>query len=187
MHGASPRPGTSPGDSSEVLSADDMSKSPTLILAELSPDPTGSGSAGPGGPGGPGRASFGPGQLGPAKPRRSLGATGKSSQMIEELQDELERTKQHLERAKTEVRNCRREIGTLTRRSEDLRETRDRMRGEAETLNNVIARKERMISGTYTMATACPACPPAARACARALCSAQCIACACATRAAERP
>lgn len=68
--------------------------------------------------------------------------------MIEELQDELAHTKQHLERAKTEVRNCRREIGTLTRRSEDLRETRDRMRGEAETLNNVIARKERMISGT---------------------------------------
>lgn len=71
--------------------------------------------------------------------------------MIEELQDELAHTKQHLERVKTEVRNCRREIGTLTRRSEDLRETRDRMRGEAETLNNVIARKERMIAGTYAL------------------------------------
>lgn len=143
MHGASPRTGTSPGDSSEILSADDFSKSPTLILAELSPDPTGNGPSTT-----PGRASFGPGQLGPAKPRRSVGATGKSSAMIEELQDELAHTRQHLERAKTEVRNCRREIGTLTRRSEDLRETRDRMRGEAETLNNVIARKERMISGT---------------------------------------
>lgn len=145
MHGASPRTGTSPGDSSEILSADDFSKSPTLILAELSPDPTGTGT---------GRASFGPAQVGPPKPRRSLGGTGKSSQMIEELQDELAHTKQHLERAKTEVRNCRREIGTLTRRSEDLRETRDRMRGEAETLNNVIARKERMISGTCALAGA---------------------------------
>ncbi|EJT48801.1 hypothetical protein A1Q2_08110 [Trichosporon asahii var. asahii CBS 8904] len=143
MHGASSRTGTSPGDSSEILSADDFSKSPTLVLAELSPDPTGNG---PVPTPGPGRTSFGPAQLGPAKPRRSIGATGKSSAMIEELQDELAHTKQHLERAKTEVRNCRREIGTLTRRSEDLRETRDRMRGEAETLNNVIARKERMIS-----------------------------------------
>lgn len=147
MHGASSRTGTSPGDSSEILSADDLSRSPTLVLAELSPDPTGTTAATEKGPV-TGRTSFGQAQLGPAKPRRSLGA-GKSSQMIEELQDELAHTKQHLERAKTEVRNCRREIGTLTRRSEDLRETRDRMRSEAETLNNVIARKERMISGTW--------------------------------------
>ncbi|WOO82359.1 uncharacterized protein LOC62_04G005853 [Vanrija pseudolonga] len=66
--------------------------------------------------------------------------------MIDALQTELESTKAQLERAKGEVRNCRREIGTLTRRSEDLRETRDRMRSEAESLNNVISRKERMIA-----------------------------------------
>jgi FtsZ-binding cell division protein ZapB len=67
--------------------------------------------------------------------------------MIATLQTELEHSKSHLDRVKQEVRNCRREIGTLTRRSEDLRETRDRMRGEIEALNNVIARKERMVAG----------------------------------------
>ncbi|KAL1408864.1 hypothetical protein Q8F55_005678 [Vanrija albida] len=84
--------------------------------------------------------------------RPAPGSAGKSSRMIDALQTELESTKAQLERAKVEVRNCRREIGTLTRRSEDLRETRDRMRGEAESLNNVISRKERMIADVLSRA-----------------------------------
>lgn len=35
----------------------------------------------------------------------------------------------------------------LTRQSEDLKETRERMRIECESQNNVIARKERLLQG----------------------------------------
>ncbi|CAK9784623.1 unnamed protein product [Cutaneotrichosporon oleaginosum] len=84
--------------------------------------------------------------------RIPAGPHGKTSRMIATLQTELEHTKSHLDRVKQEVRNCRREIGTLTRRSEDLRETRDRMRGEVEALNNVIARKERMMADVLARA-----------------------------------
>ncbi|RSH79139.1 uncharacterized protein EHS24_001177 [Apiotrichum porosum] len=88
----------------------------------------------------------------PTTGRLSLGASGKSSKMIDALQTELEQTKAHLDRAKAEVRACHHEIGTLTSRTEDLRETRDRMRTEADALNNVINRKERMVTDVLARA-----------------------------------
>ncbi|CAD6587762.1 MAG: hypothetical protein TREMPRED_004849 [Tremellales sp. Tagirdzhanova-0007] len=51
----------------------------------------------------------------------------------------------HLERVKQEVRSCQRVIGSLTRQTEDQKDTRERMRVEREGLNNVIIRKDRLL------------------------------------------
>nr|XP_018267413.1 uncharacterized protein I303_01399 [Kwoniella dejecticola CBS 10117]OBR89571.1 hypothetical protein I303_01399 [Kwoniella dejecticola CBS 10117] len=80
--------------------------------------------------------------------RASSGPNEKSSastRVIDSLQTELINTKGHLERVKQEVRSAQRVIGSLTRQTEDLKETRERMRVECEGLNNVIARKERLL------------------------------------------
>lgn len=53
--------------------------------------------------------------------------------------------KSHLERVKTEVRAGQRRVEQLTRQKEDLQETKERMRVENGSLNNVIARKERLL------------------------------------------
>jgi len=37
----------------------------------------------------------------------------------------------------------------MTRQNEDLKETKERMRVECEGLNNVIARKERLLQGVF--------------------------------------
>ncbi|WVR06095.1 hypothetical protein IAU60_003123 [Kwoniella sp. DSM 27419] len=79
--------------------------------------------------------------------RRTSGVTGSaaSTRVIDGLQTELLNTRGHLERVKQEVRSCQRVIGSLTRQTEDLKETRERMRVECEGLNNVISRKERLL------------------------------------------
>nr|XP_019007424.1 uncharacterized protein I206_07876 [Kwoniella pini CBS 10737]OCF46205.1 hypothetical protein I206_07876 [Kwoniella pini CBS 10737] len=102
------------------------------------------------GPGAPsdsyGRQSLSPS---PAGFRRASSGTNEkssaSTRVIDNLQTELINTKGHLERVKQEVRSAQRVIGSLTRQTEDLKETRERMRVECEGLNNVIARKERLL------------------------------------------
>ncbi|KAK8866156.1 hypothetical protein IAR55_001307 [Kwoniella newhampshirensis] len=93
---------------------------------------------------GEGRLSPG---LSPGMLRRSSGPAGSaaSTRVIDGLQTDLVNTRGHLERVKQEVRSCQRVIGSLTRQTEDLKETRERMRVECEGLNNVIARKERLL------------------------------------------
>ncbi|WWD17638.1 hypothetical protein CI109_102079 [Kwoniella shandongensis] len=85
--------------------------------------------------------------LSPSGHRRASGPAGSaaSTRVIDGLQTELLNTRGHLERVKQEVRSCQRVIGSLTRQTEDLKETRERMRVECEGLNNVIARKERLL------------------------------------------
>ncbi|WVQ97461.1 hypothetical protein IAU59_004574 [Kwoniella sp. CBS 9459] len=73
------------------------------------------------------------------------GGSAASTRVIDGLQTELVNTRGHLERVKQEVRSCQRVIGSLTRQTEDLKETRERMRVECEGLNNVISRKERLL------------------------------------------
>ncbi|ODN90222.1 hypothetical protein L198_06240 [Cryptococcus wingfieldii CBS 7118] len=68
-----------------------------------------------------------------------------STKVIDSLQTELLNTKTHLERVKSEVRAGQRRVEQLTRQKEDLQETKERMRVENEGLNNVIARKERLL------------------------------------------
>ncbi|WWC86491.1 uncharacterized protein L201_001368 [Kwoniella dendrophila CBS 6074] len=85
----------------------------------------------------------------PAGFRRASGGpndkASASTRVIDSLQTELINTKGHLERVKQEVRSAQRVIGSLTRQTEDLKETRERMRVECEGLNNVISRKERLL------------------------------------------
>ncbi|OCF42287.1 hypothetical protein I317_03907 [Kwoniella heveanensis CBS 569] len=73
------------------------------------------------------------------------GGSAASTRVIDGLQTELVNTRGHLERVKQEVRSCQRVIGSLTRQTEDLKETRERMRVECEGLNNVVSRKERLL------------------------------------------
>ncbi|OCF34049.1 hypothetical protein I316_04396 [Kwoniella heveanensis BCC8398] len=73
------------------------------------------------------------------------GGSAASTRVIDGLQTELVNTRGHLERVKQEVRSCQRVIGSLTRQTEDLKETRERMRMECEGLNNVVSRKERLL------------------------------------------
>ncbi|ORY29368.1 hypothetical protein BCR39DRAFT_175626 [Naematelia encephala] len=77
--------------------------------------------------------------------RKASGSSAASTRVIDNLQTELVNTKGHLERIKQEVLKSRRVIESLTRQTEDLKETRERMRMECEGLNNVIARKERLL------------------------------------------
>ncbi|KAK6905964.1 hypothetical protein I203_106799 [Kwoniella mangroviensis CBS 8507] len=85
----------------------------------------------------------------PAGFRRASGGpndkSSASTRVIDGLQTELINARGHLERVKQEVRSAQRVIGSLTRQTEDLKETRERMRVECEGLNNVIARKERLL------------------------------------------
>ncbi|KAK4689456.1 hypothetical protein P7C73_g619, partial [Tremellales sp. Uapishka_1] len=90
------------------------------------------------------------GQLTPnlRKPSNTnLRGSAASTKVIDGLQTDLINTRGHLDRVKGEVRSCQRVVATLTRQNEDLKETRERMRMECEGLNNVIARKERLLQG----------------------------------------
>ncbi|WRT64392.1 uncharacterized protein IL334_001324 [Kwoniella shivajii] len=92
-----------------------------------------------------GRLSPSPGYFRRASGGLNDKASSASTRVIDNLQTELINTKGHLERVKQEVRSAQRVIGSLTRQTEDLKETRERMRMECEGLNNVIARKERLL------------------------------------------
>jgi len=50
-----------------------------------------------------------------------------------------------LENTKTQLRMSQRTVASLTRQTEDLKEARERLRLENEGLNNVVARKERLL------------------------------------------
>ncbi|XAO27200.1 hypothetical protein I312_106042 [Cryptococcus bacillisporus CA1280] len=78
-------------------------------------------------------------------PRSVQSGRNASTRVIDSLQTELLSVKSHLERVKTEVRAGQRRVEQLTRQKEDLRETKERMRVENGSLNNVIARKERLL------------------------------------------
>ena len=105
------------------------------------------------------------GRLSPnPEPKRSpLLGSAASTKVIDGLQTELINTKGHIEKLKQEMRSNQRLIGSvghlppadgrtetifkLTRQSEDLKETKERMKVEVEGLNNVISRKERLLQG----------------------------------------
>ncbi|ADV25525.1 uveal autoantigen with coiled-coil domains and ankyrin repeats protein [Cryptococcus gattii E566] len=78
-------------------------------------------------------------------PRSVQSGRNASTRVIDSLQTELLSVKSHLERVKTEVRAGQRRVEQLTRQKEDLQETKERMRVENGSLNNVIARKERLL------------------------------------------
>ena len=53
--------------------------------------------------------------------------------------------KNALENTKGQLRLSQRQVSQLTRQTEDLKEVRERLRLENEGLNNVVARKERLL------------------------------------------
>lgn len=53
--------------------------------------------------------------------------------------------KNALENTKAQLRQSQRTVAQLTRQTEDLKDGRERLRLENEGLNNVVARKERLL------------------------------------------
>ncbi|CUA70695.1 hypothetical protein RSOLAG22IIIB_04291 [Rhizoctonia solani] len=79
--------------------------------------------------------------------RRSL-VGGGTSKVLADLQAHTLQVKSVLENTKSQLRSSQRTIAQLTRQTEDLKDGRERLRIENESLNNVVARKERLLQET---------------------------------------
>ncbi|KIP01856.1 hypothetical protein PHLGIDRAFT_26828 [Phlebiopsis gigantea 11061_1 CR5-6] len=77
--------------------------------------------------------------------RRSSFAPGNTTKVLADLQAGVLNAKHALENTKGQLRLSQRQVSQLTRQSEDLKEVRERLRLENEGLNNVVARKERLL------------------------------------------
>ncbi|KAF8738920.1 hypothetical protein RHS02_05431, partial [Rhizoctonia solani] len=76
--------------------------------------------------------------------RRSL-VGGGTTKVLADLQAHTLQVKSVLENTKSQLRSSQRTIAQLTRQTEDLKDGRERLRIENESLNNVVARKERLL------------------------------------------
>lgn len=82
----------------------------------------------------------------PASPNRRFSLTpGGTSKVLADLQTGVINARNALENTKTQLRLSQRTVAQLTRQTEDLKEGRERLRLENEGLNNVVARKERLL------------------------------------------
>lgn len=77
--------------------------------------------------------------------RRSSFAPGNTTKVLADLQAGVLNAKTALENTKAQLRVSQRQVSQLTRQTEDLKEVRERLRLENEGLNNVVARKERLL------------------------------------------
>ncbi|CCM02675.1 uncharacterized protein FIBRA_04780 [Fibroporia radiculosa] len=77
--------------------------------------------------------------------RRSSFAPGNTTKVLADLQAGVLNAKNALENTKAQLRLSQRQVSQLTRQTEDLKEVRERLRLENEGLNNVVARKERLL------------------------------------------
>ncbi|TCD69491.1 hypothetical protein EIP91_007421 [Steccherinum ochraceum] len=77
--------------------------------------------------------------------RRASFAPGNTTKVLADLQAGVLNAKNALENTKAQLRLSQRQVSQLTRQSEDLKEVRERLRLENEGLNNVVARKERLL------------------------------------------
>ncbi|KZT69308.1 hypothetical protein DAEQUDRAFT_765615 [Daedalea quercina L-15889] len=83
---------------------------------------------------------------GPVSPnRRTSFAPGNTTKVLADLQAGVLNAKTALENTKAQLRVSQRQVSQLTRQTEDLKEVRERLRLENEGLNNVVARKERLL------------------------------------------
>ena len=90
--------------------------------------------------------SFSSLQLPPSPNRRiSLGVGGNTSKVLADLQAGVVNARNALENTKAQLRLSQRTVAQLTRQTEDLKDGRERLRLENEGLNNVVARKERLL------------------------------------------
>ncbi|QRV73929.1 myosin tail domain protein [Ceratobasidium sp. AG-Ba] len=76
--------------------------------------------------------------------RRSL-VGGGTTKVLADLQAHTLQVKSVLENTKSQLRSSQRTIAQLTRQTEDLKDGRERLRLENESLNNVVSRKERLL------------------------------------------
>lgn len=77
--------------------------------------------------------------------KRSSFAPGNTTKVLADLQAGVLNAKNALENTKGQLRLSQRQVSQLTRQVEDLKEVRERLRLENEGLNNVVARKERLL------------------------------------------
>ena len=70
---------------------------------------------------------------------------GNTTKVLADLQAGVLNAKTALENTKAQLRVSQRQVSQLTRQTEDLKEVRERLRLENEGLNNVVARKERLL------------------------------------------
>ncbi|KZP24476.1 hypothetical protein FIBSPDRAFT_857165 [Athelia psychrophila] len=82
----------------------------------------------------------------PPSPNKRLSLTpGGTTKVLADLQTGVINARNALENTKTQLRVSQRSVAQLTRQTEDLKEGRERLRLENEGLNNVVARKERLL------------------------------------------
>lgn len=77
--------------------------------------------------------------------RRLSLTPGGTTKVLADLQTGVINARNALENTKAQLRLSQRSVAQLTRQSEDLKEVRERLRLENEGLNNVVARKERLL------------------------------------------
>lgn len=82
---------------------------------------------------------------GSVSPRRQSFTPGGTTKVLADLQAGILNTKNKLDDTKHQLRQSQRQVSQLTRQTEDLKEARERLRLENEGLNNVVARKERLL------------------------------------------
>ncbi|EIW75081.1 hypothetical protein CONPUDRAFT_132015 [Coniophora puteana RWD-64-598 SS2] len=82
----------------------------------------------------------------PSSPNKRLSFTpGGTTRVLADLQTGVINARNALENTKSQLRLSQRTVAQLTRQTEDLKESRERLRLENEGLNNVVARKERLL------------------------------------------
>jgi chromosome segregation ATPase len=82
----------------------------------------------------------------PSSPNRRISLTpGGTTKVLADLQAGVSNARNALENTKSQLRLSQRTVAQLTRQTEDLKEGRERLRLENEGLNNVVARKERLL------------------------------------------
>ncbi|PVG00752.1 hypothetical protein CPB86DRAFT_700554 [Serendipita vermifera] len=84
-----------------------------------------------------------PSPVGPNPKRMSTG--GNTTKVLADLQAGVLHARQALENTRTQLKMAQRSVAQLTRQNEDLKDGRERLRLQNESLNNVVSRKERML------------------------------------------
>lgn len=92
------------------------------------------------------QTSISPSLQPPPSPNRRISLTpGGTTKVLADLQTGVVNARNALENTKAQLRLSQRSVAQLTRQTEDLKEGRERLRLENEGLNNVVARKERLL------------------------------------------
>jgi hypothetical protein len=81
--------------------------------------------------------------------RRLSLTPGGTTKVLADLQTGVINARNALENTKAQLRLSQRSVAQLTRQTEDLKEVRERLRLENEGLNNVVARKERLLQEVH--------------------------------------